>query len=684
MARFGFVGPSYQSQSVNADAQMCMNFYPEVIESGQGASGMALYSTPGLKLFFNAPDPGPVRGDYTINGRTFHVSANNVYEVGALGTALHTYAASITNDALPVSFAGGSNQLLIASGGNAYVIDLTLNTLTLIPAGTLTNVSMVAYIDGFFFALIKNSNQIFASTLLDATSWPPLATTKVSVFTDNVISIFADHRELAVAGPRASQVYFDSGNSPFPLDIIPGAFIEQGIAAQFSIVKIDNSVFWLGADERGQGIVWRMQGYNPIRISNHAIELAIQSYARMDDAVAFSYQDQGHSFYWLSFPTAQKTWVYDVATNMWHERGFWNTVAGVFNQHLAQYHTFNFGKHLVGGPFSGKLYDMSIAYLDDIENPIRRVRRAPHISNEKEWMFHSQLQVDFETGVTPQPLFPDAPLVAVADNFNRANENPILAPWVLQGGAAFFQGQISGNQYIGQNALQTANLYDGGITWPPDQFSQATLQALPVNSGLAGLVVRGNTANQDCYVFTVEAFAGEGIGLPCIARIHRLLGVTTTFLATTTITPQIGDIFKIQVIGTIITCFQNGVPILTATDSFVTSGNPGLLTLSIGAATIAWDDWSSNSIPTFRGPQAMLRWSDDGGHAWSNIYNVDCGTAGNYLTRAIWRRLGRSRDRIYELSVSDPVPWRVVDAYLQASPGFQPTERMIHQIRKSA
>lgn len=486
MARFGFVGPSYQSQSVNADCQMCMNLYPEILESGDAKSRMALYPTPGLVSFFTPPDSGPSRGKYVINGRLFHVSAGNVYEIGVAGTALRTYAASITNDAQPVSFAGGPNQLLIASGGNAYVIDLTLNTLTLVPAGTLTNVSMVAYLDGFFIALIKNSNQIFASTLLDATSWPGLSTTKVSVFTDNVISIYADHRELIVAGPRASQVYYNSGNFPFPLDIIPGAFLEQGIVAQFSIVKIDNSVFWLGADERGSGMAWRAQGYNPVRISNHAVEFAWQGYARIDDVVAYAYQDQGHSFYVLSFPTAQKTWVYDVATGMWHERGFWNTQTGTFNAHRGQYHTFAFGKHLVSGPKNGIIYQMSINIFNDFGNSIRRVRRAPHISSEQEWIFHSQLQVDAETG--------------------------------------------------------------------------------------------------------------------------------------------------------------------------------------LGSGT----------------PQFMLRWSDDGGHTWSNEYTASLGAPGQYKFRAIWRRLGRSRDRVYELSFSDNAACRIVDAYLQASPGYQPTERLTAQMRKSA
>jgi hypothetical protein len=599
MSRFGLVGPSYSSQSLNADAQQTVNWYPEVLESGGGKSAMALYPTPGLAVFFAAPDPGPTRGDYTVNGRTFHVSANNVYEVGVLGTAIHTYAASITNDGLPVSFAGGGTQLLIASGGNAYVVDLNANTLTLIPAATLTNVSMVAYIDGFFFALIKNSNQIFSSALLDATTWPGLNTTKVSVFTDNVISIFADHRELAVLGPRAAQVYYDSGNFPFPLDIIPGAFVEAGIAAQFSIVKLDNSVFWLGADERGNGMAWRAQGYNPVRVSNHAVEFAWQGYARIDDCIAYAYQDQGHAFYVLNFPTAGKTWVYDVATNMWHERGFWNTQNGTFQIHRAQFHTFNFGKHLVGGSANGTLYQMAISLKDDFGNVIRRVRKAPHISQEQEWIFHHQLQVDFEVGLGPQP-----PL-----------QGSGVATTIL--------------------TLKDAN----GVLWGVTVLDNGNLQTTSGSTGAQQTIFLNNPQN----------------------TVTWQLGVTITGLLTTTSVAFAANPTQIQmgsITGT--TVWQLGV---------LTNGN---LTTS------------KDFGPLARDPLAMLSWSDDGGHTWSNEYQAGCGQAGQYKKRAIWRRLGRSRDRVYQLVVTDAIPWRVVDAYLLATPGYQPQERLVKEFGKRA
>lgn len=68
-------------------------------------------------------------------------------------------------------------------------------------------------------------------------------------------------------------------------------------------------------------------------------------------------------------------------------------------------------------------------------------------------------------------------------------------------------------------------------------------------------------------------------------------------------------------------------------------------------------------------PMVMLRWSDDGGHTWSHEHWVNAGRQGQYTRRAIWRRLGRSRDRVYEVVMSDPIPWRLLAAYLDVETG---------------
>jgi hypothetical protein len=88
-----------------------------------------------------------------------------------------------------------------------------------------------------------------------------------------------------------------------------------------------------------------------------------------------------------------------------------------------------------------------------------------------------------------------------------------------------------------------------------------------------------------------------------------------------------------------------------------------------------------------REPQVMLRFSSDGGHTWSNEYMRGAGFAGQFKKVVEWRRLGRARSsRVYEISVTDPIRWPIVDAYLDMTdptgPGYKPTERYANQIRK--
>ena len=81
-------------------------------------------------------------------------------------------------------------------------------------------------------------------------------------------------------------------------------------------IKEDNSVFFLGDDL----IFYRLDNGIPRRISTHAIEDAWRGYTLVSDAYTMSYSYEGHKFIVLTFPTANATWVYDISTNLWHER----------------------------------------------------------------------------------------------------------------------------------------------------------------------------------------------------------------------------------------------------------------------------------------------------------------------------------------------------------------------------
>lgn len=595
MARFGFVGPSYQSQSVNADAQSCVNFFPEILESGSGKSSLALYPTPGLQIAYIL-GVDPIRCTYTFNGRSFAVSGTNLVELNVDGTM--TIYAGLANDGQVAIIAGGGAsgalQLLIQSGGNGYVFNLQTNTLTQVPpAMQIGPWSNVMWIDGFFIAAIANSSAFQLSNINDATTWNLANVTGIELIPDLVVSSLADHREAWLWGSRNAVVYFNSGDPLFPFAPIPGAFLEQGSIAQWGALRIDNTICWLGGDERGAGIAWRAQGYSPVRISNHAVEYAWQNYPTIADAIAYPYQDAGHSFAVWSFPTAGKTWAYDVSTGMWHERAFHNPNSGQFEAHRARFHTFNFGKHLVGDYTTGIIYRMSTNVYNDFGNPIVRVRRAPHISSEQEWIFHHQLQVDAEMG-------------------------------------------------LGQFAFLGIYLADSnGQTWllgSDDSGNLTTTKTL----GIASILILNDPTNAASWQ----------------------IGVDTSGNLTTT-----------------------SVALGSYPTSFLLSSNSGNSFWSLGVTLIGLLTTASASpgasSPTAVAPQFMLRWSDDGGHKWSNSYMASAGNAGDYKARAMWRRLGRSRDRVYELSTSDNAAWRIVDAYLLASPGYTPTERMATQLRKA-
>jgi hypothetical protein len=453
--RIGAVGPDYTSLSPIADAQMLMNWYLETIESGQGKSAAALYPTPGLNLL-QALAGGQGRGIITAQGRTFAVVGATLWEiVPPLAGLVAINRGRIVSDGKPVSMASGPTQVLIASAGNLYVFQLVAgttttitgailpaNSLTLIPqysAGTglglLGSVSQVVYAQGFFYALISNSNQIQQSNALDGSTWQGVAETQVSVFSDNISGIYVDHLLLWVFGPTRIQPYANTGDFPFTDDPIVGGIIEQGLAASASIVAADNSIFWIGSDTRGQGIVWRANGYTPQRVSTFALEAELNTYPTIADAVGFSYQEEGHTFIQWSFPTAGTTRVLDVSNGTWHRRGYWNTQNGTFTQSRAGFHTLNFGVHLVLDPINGNIYQQSIKFLSDAGNPIRRIRRFPHISNEQAWIFHTRLWLDVEVGLGPTFQGSSPPTVyqmvdgaGVARNLSIADTGILQAP----------------------------------------------------------------------------------------------------------------------------------------------------------------------------------------------------------------------------------------------------------------
>lgn len=390
------LGSAYVARSVNAADNRMINLFPEIIPEG-GKEPAFLNRAPGLKLKVSV-GLGPIRGMWVLGDNLYVVSRDKLYKVDSSYTV--TTLGTVAGTDGPVSMADNGIQLFVACNGPSYIYNSQTNVFAQITDSDFPGAVTVSYLDGYFVFNEPNSQKIWVTALLDGTSVDPLDFASAEGSPDGVVGIIADHREVWVFGTNSVEVWYNSGNADFPLSRIQGAFNELGCAAPYSIAKMDNGLFWLGKDARGQGIVYRANGYTGQRVSTHAVEWQIQQYANMSDAIGYTYQQDGHSFYVLIFPQADRTWVYDVATQAWHERaGFAN---GEFTRHRSNCQAFFQGEVLVGDYQNANVYAFDLDDFSDngsIQKWLRSWRALPTGANNLKRTAQHSLQLDCETGV---------------------------------------------------------------------------------------------------------------------------------------------------------------------------------------------------------------------------------------------------------------------------------------------
>ena len=389
------LGSSYVTRSPNAADNRMVNLFPEIIAEG-GKEPAFLQRCPGLQLLTTVGS-GPIRGLWAFGGYGYVVSGTNLYSVDS---AYNTTLLGVVGGFGPVSMADNGTQLFIAANGPGYIYNANTTAFAQITDPDFPGAITVGYLDGYFVFNEPNSQKLWITSLLDGTQVDPLDFASAEGNPDGVVAILSNFREIWVFGTNSIEVWYDSGASDFPLQRIQGAYNELGCAAAYSVAKMDNGVFWLGQDARGRGMVYRANGYQGQRISTHAVEWHIQSYGDISDAVAYTYQQDGHSFYVLTFPSANRTWVYDVATNSWHERGGWNGIS--FTRHRSNCQMVFDDKIIVGDYQNGKLYAFSPeVYADDdqAQRWLRAWRALPTGQNNLKRSAQHSLQLDCESGV---------------------------------------------------------------------------------------------------------------------------------------------------------------------------------------------------------------------------------------------------------------------------------------------
>jgi len=326
-----------QGRSAPWSGAELVNMFSEMSE-GDKADLYAIMSIPGLDLFSDISTLG-VRGVHVMQGVLYAVVGTTLYSINSAGveTSLGTVAGSE-----PVMMADNGAQLGIQSANTGYVLDGGVLYTGIV---NLPSVSNLVYIDGYFVWSIADSDQFIISGINDGLSYDPLDVATVEGDPDNIIGCVNDHRELQFYGGRTVEIWYNSGAADFPFARQGNAFIERGCADRNSIVKIDNSVHFVGEDK----VIYRLNGYEPQRISTHAIEFQIStaSYYR-----GFVYTQLGHKFYILN--TDVGTFGYDMATGAWHKRQSYGLDRYRVGCSIPAY-----GKIIAGDAYTGKLYEFS-------------------------------------------------------------------------------------------------------------------------------------------------------------------------------------------------------------------------------------------------------------------------------------------------------------------------------------
>jgi hypothetical protein len=501
------LGSSYVARSINAADNRMVNLFPEIVPEA-GKEPAFLQRAPGLRLLASVGS-GPVRGLWAFQSdatAAFVVSGNTLYKINTSWVAI---AVGNVTGSGPVSMSDNGTQLFIACGGPSFIYNNSTGAFAEITDPDFPGAVTVGYLDGYFVFNEPGSQRVWVTSLLDGTSVDPLDFASAEGSPDGLVSLIVDHREAWLFGNNSVEVWYDSGAVDFPLTRIQGAFNEIGCSAPYSVAKLDNGIFWLGSDARGRGIVYRANGYTGQRISTHAVEWQIQQYGSLTDAIGYTYQQDGHSFYVLVFPNANTTWVYDVSTGAWHERAGWDGTA--FTRHRGNCQMAFNNEIVIGDYENGNIYAFDLdVYADNnsVQRWLRSWRALPTGQNNLKRTAHHTLQLDCESGVGLNGLDPFDPVPAV----------------------------------------------------------------------------------------------DETLSLNFAAQLY--------------------EVYEEPV-------FTQGV-----------------------------------------NPKVMLRWSDDGGHTWSNEHWSELGRIGEYSRRVFWRRLGMTlklRDRVYEVSGTDPVKIAIMGAELNLS-----------------
>jgi hypothetical protein len=395
---------------------MASNIFGQIIDPSFYGAAFVVY----LDTFFVFNRP---------NTNQFYISLSQVTQAMLVGSALAD--GTITNGGTGY-VPGTYNDVPLTGGtGSGGTADITVNG-----SGVVSNVSVNQQGENYTIGdVLSASNTNLGGSgsgfkwtfTIFALAFDPLDIAAKSGQSDCIAGIYTTHRDLILVGVLTTEYWTGTGAADFFFQQQQGAFIDHGCVAPYSISNQDILGFWLMQDKQGDAIVVSSSNYTVDEISTPAIVAEFKTYTNITDAIGYCFQQQDHAFYVLTFPSANKTWAYELKTKQWHELA-WTDADGDLNRFRANCAIFAFGKNLIGDWENGKLYSLESDIFTDDGNPVVRIRTFPHLINDGKRVVYTQFIVDMSVGGTDPSDLNNSPLLSLrwSDDRGRTYGNSVI------------------------------------------------------------------------------------------------------------------------------------------------------------------------------------------------------------------------------------------------------------------
>jgi hypothetical protein len=390
-------GSGIKSYSEVVTAQRRLNCFYDLRSDGDKHE-LILRGTPGTLLNFTLPT-FPVRGWRVVNNLLYVVGGAVLYSVTATGGIISI--GTLAGSTALVSMDDNGVELIIVDGVGGYLYTLATGIFTTITDGNFPNgATTVAFLNGRFIVNKAGTRQFVVGQSYAGANWTPFIFGTKENSSDVLLAVEVLNGTLLLWGANSIEFWQDEGLSPLPFSRVKGATQTWGLAAVFSRAPLANTKVFLGQNPQGGVQILQLNGYTPVRISTSDIENLINSFVNsgvvISDAVALTYMVDGHPMYQLTFPSGNRSFLYDHLSKMWQEV---QTGTALLARHYAHLGVVFNALNYVSDATNGNVYVLSSTVYSDNGALIKRQLVSRHIRNGGAPFGVDSLYLDMETGV---------------------------------------------------------------------------------------------------------------------------------------------------------------------------------------------------------------------------------------------------------------------------------------------